>query len=179
MEAIEEASFTCRVGIDFGETIGRIDEDEPLPYAFEMIRHLICKFGAENNFIISKAGPDMERRTLDWIDRNDFYSRTGFLQSNVIFVREYHEKAVVVQANNINIFIDDSVKVVRSLSLVPSMKRIFWMHAKARDILLISKECRHRIAIVHGWNRTMKYFQKIKSNEEKIFRFEEPPSNHG
>ena len=108
----------------------------------------------------------MERKTLEWPDRNNFYSQTGFLKSNVIFVREYYDKAVVVQANNINIFIDDSVKVVRSLSIVPSMKRIFWMHAKARDILLISKQCRHRIAIVHGWNRTMKYFQKIQSKEE-------------
>lgn len=166
MEAMEEASFIWRVGIDFGETIGRIDEDEPLPYAFEMIRHLVSKFGEENNFIVSKAGPDMERKTLEWLDRNNFYSQTGFLKSNIIFVREYHEKAVVVQAYDINIFIDDSVKVVRSLSLVPSMKRIFWMHAKARDILLISKEYRHRIAIVHGWNRTMKYFQKIQSTEK-------------
>jgi len=175
---MEEESFTWRVGIDFGETIGRIADDEPLPFAFEMIMHLISKFGAENNFIVSKAGPDMERRTLEWLDRNDFYSQTGFLKSKVIFVREYHEKAGIVQANNINIFIDDSVKVVRSLSLVPSMERIFWMNAKARDILLIPKECRHRIAIIHGWNRTMRYFQKIKSKGEKNCNLKEHTHNY-
>mmetsp|Transcript_40688 Transcript_40688/g.85480 ORF Transcript_40688/g.85480 Transcript_40688/m.85480 type:complete len:166 (-) Transcript_40688:430-927(-) len=150
-----------RVGIDFGETIGKIEEEEPLPLAFEMVRHLVGKFDAENVFIVSKAGPDMERKTLAWLERTGFHSQTRFLKENVIFVREYHEKADVVRSLGINIFLDDSVKVVRSLSAISTVDRIFWMHAKPSDIGLILKGNRHKIAIVQGWSRTTKYFQKI------------------
>mmetsp|Transcript_21649 Transcript_21649/g.35194 ORF Transcript_21649/g.35194 Transcript_21649/m.35194 type:complete len:166 (-) Transcript_21649:526-1023(-) len=154
-------NHTWRIGIDFGETIGRIDEDDPLPFAFEMTRHLVGKFGAQNMFIVSKAGVEMERKTRHWLTTSHFYSRTKFVKEQVVFVREYHEKANLVQSLGINVFLDDSVKVVRSLSAISTVDRIFWMHAKPSDIRLVPKDNRHRIAIVQGWPRTMKYFQKI------------------
>lgn len=160
MEKIYD-SLAWRVGIDFGETIARIDDEAPLPLAFDMVQHLVCKFGSKNIFIVSKAGPYMERRTLEWLAKTDFYEATGFWEENVIFVREYHEKAEVVRSKSINVFLDDSVKVVRSLSDIDSIERIFWMHARPRDILLLRKQNRSKVAIVRGWSRTMKYFQKI------------------
>lgn len=139
------------------------DHDEPLPFAFAMIQHLVSKFGPQNVFIVSKAGPIMEQEIRQWLERTDIYERTGFQQSQVIFVREYSDKAQVVQELKISIFFDDSVKVVRCLAPLPEIDRVFWMYANPRDVLLIPKEHRSKVAITKRWSTTMKYLQKISS----------------
>lgn len=68
-----------RIGIDFGNTIGEINES-PAPHAFEIIKHLVHKFGAENVFIVSKAGPVMVERIILWLRMHEFHERTGFFQ---------------------------------------------------------------------------------------------------
>ena len=92
----QQARRTVRVGIDFGETIGTFQHGAA-PHSFSMIRHLVQKFGTENMFVISKAGPDIELGVRGWLQTNDFYNQTGFSEKNVIFVRQYEEKAIWVQ----------------------------------------------------------------------------------
>mmetsp|Transcript_101645 Transcript_101645/g.152322 ORF Transcript_101645/g.152322 Transcript_101645/m.152322 type:complete len:180 (-) Transcript_101645:292-831(-) len=157
-----------RVGIDFGNTIGEIDEPCPAPGAVSMIRHLVHKFGPSNVFIVSKAQPSMQMRIQEWLDGQSFYSQTGLLRDNTIFVREYADKAQVVQALGISVFFDDSNKVVRALSPLPGIRRIFWMHARdTRLIRLVAKEDRFKIAMnpSGSWNSTMKYFQRIRGQQ--------------
>mmetsp|Transcript_20401 Transcript_20401/g.31496 ORF Transcript_20401/g.31496 Transcript_20401/m.31496 type:complete len:165 (-) Transcript_20401:1522-2016(-) len=158
-----------RVGIDFGNTIGNIEDDQPAYLAYETIKHIVCKFDTENVFIVSKAGPSMEDKIRRWLDDTAFYNMTGFLLENVLFVREYADKKDVVESLGISIFFDDHVKVVRVLAPVQGIERIFWMNASPSDIHHIPKFLRKKIAIVKDWPRTIKYFQNIprlRVNEE-------------
>ena len=151
-----------RVGIDFGGTIGFVDQAQPVPFALEIITHLIHKFHASNVFIVSKAGPAIMAKTQEWFQQHQFLERTGFLRENVIFVRECVDKAEVVRSLGISIFLDDSLKVVRCLAPLSCVDRIFWLGAKAADIQLIDKEHRRKVAISKGWANSMKYFQRIR-----------------
>lgn len=150
-----------RIGIDFGETIGRVEDDSAYPFSLEMIRHLVSKFGAEDVFIVSKAGPQMQERILQWLEVSKFFQKTCMNRSNVIFVREYLDKVQIVQKLQISVFFDDKFKVVSSLSKLEQVKRVFWMHADTRQLKQIERCYRDKIAITHSWPNTMKYFQKI------------------
>lgn len=150
-----------RIGIDFGRTIGEISE-EPAPFAFALIRHLVNTFDAENVFVISKAGPSMEEKIQKWLLGHNFYQATCFLHENVIFVRGYDEKATLVTKLGISVFFDDHIKVVSVLAPLPRVERLFWMHAEPKDILRIPKLYRHKIVPTKAFSKTMKYFQKIQ-----------------
>ena len=161
-----------RVGIDFGNTIGEVEDEHPALGAYDMIRHLVHKFGDDNVFIISKAKPAMETRIREFLERTDFYNACGgFRRENVLFVVEYEEKAKLVEALGINLFFDDHVKVVTTLVTLPSIERIFWMHTGVREIQRIPKGFRSKISLCNDWGKTMKYFQRIRStNKESIQR---------
>ena len=92
MQSKHHQGNPIRVGIDFGGTIGFVDHEEPVPHAMEMIQHLVHKFLAQNVFVVSKAGPAMIEKTLQWFESIDFFQRTGFLPENVIFVKEFADK---------------------------------------------------------------------------------------
>lgn len=159
-----------RVGIDFGNTIGRIEthrgwEREPFPHAIEMIAHFVAKFGANNVFIVSKANKAMQDLTLVWLEKHNFYAETGFLKENVLFVFEHADKAQVAKRLGLSIFLDDHIKVVRYLAPLPSVHRIFWMYAKPKGIQFVPKRYRCKVAIIQDWSRTMKYIQKIPKKE--------------
>jgi len=155
-----------RVGIDFGKTIGLLEE-EPAPFAFEMILHLAHKFGSENVFIVSKAGERIEERIRQWLEDHAFYEATGFAHENVIFVRGYADKAIVVERLRISIFFDDKCKIVASLAPLPVIDRIFWMHASSEDVVRrIPKNLRYKVVPTREWSSTMKFFQKIPRRAE-------------
>jgi len=154
--------YENRIGIDFGNTIGEVERENPAPLAFEMIKHLVAKIGPQNCFIVSKAKPQMEVRIREWLGSRRFERITGFLPENIIFVLEDSDKARVVQDLEINIFFDDSTKIVRSLSRLTSMKKIFWMNTDTAKIKLISRQFRNKITLTKSWGSTMSYFQKIK-----------------
>ena len=167
MSTTTSNSTVTRVGIDFGGTIGVIERPEPAPYAFETIAHLVAKFAPENVFIVSKAGPDMEAKIRAWLEEQDFYFRTSFLHENVIFVREYLDKAEVVQKLAISIFFDDNTKIVKSLAPLPIVQRIFWMNADQRKIKAVPWQLRYKIAITDDWASTVSYFQETPREEEE------------
>mmetsp|Transcript_36168 Transcript_36168/g.79162 ORF Transcript_36168/g.79162 Transcript_36168/m.79162 type:complete len:168 (-) Transcript_36168:33-536(-) len=155
----EKVMATRRIGIDFGNTIAELENSVPAPFAFEMIKHLISKYAAENVFIVSKAGPEIQKKIRQWLDNSCFYEATGFMRPNVIFVRHYVDKAEIVRALGISVFFDDSCKVVKALAPLEVVERIFWMHADPREIKQIPRRLRSKVAITQEWSSTMKYFQ--------------------
>lgn len=140
-----------RIGIDFGNTIGKIEE-EPNQATFNIIRMLIAKYSADNIFIVSRAGKEMQPRILDWLNQNKFFELTGFSRENVLFVLEYDEKRIVVEKLKLNIFIDDHTKIIRSLVELPCVQHVVWFNTKA-DINLIDKQYRNKIIISTNWNK--------------------------
>lgn len=43
------------------------------PYAIEMIRHMVLKFGSDNVFIVSKAGPKLQEQIKAFLNEQDFW----------------------------------------------------------------------------------------------------------
>lgn len=126
------------LGIDFGRVIqgapgpdGAADtsflgsrleeaiESPATPGAFEVIPRLVAQFGGRA-WIISKCGENTERKTLAWLDHQDFYTRTGLPYGNVRFCRQRADKAVHCRELGITHMIDDRLDVHRAIrELVP------------------------------------------------------------
>lgn len=131
--------LTPRLGIDIGRVImapvvgGKADtsflsgslsdamETPMSPHAEESIRHLVDRFEGEV-WIVSKAGTNVQNKSLAWFKHNDFFQRTGVPAANVRFCRERSGKRIHCQENRLTHFIDDRVDVLRHLvKLVPHL----------------------------------------------------------
>lgn len=93
---------TVRIGVDFGGVIvsnvhRQGTEDTSLlpgdagqtaqPGVIDAMHWLVGKTESQV-WIVSKAGPQMQERTRQWLDRVSFYSRTGLPKENVRFCLE-------------------------------------------------------------------------------------------
>lgn len=76
------------------------------PDAFEVIARLVPQFGSRV-WIVSKCGERIQERTRQWLDYNDFWSKTGIPPANTRFCRQRPEKAVHCKRLQITHFIDD------------------------------------------------------------------------
>lgn len=88
------------------------------PGMFEAVKELVDIFGADNVWIVSKAGARTQARSLEWLAHHDFYKRTGFKFGNVKFCLERHEKAPICITLGITHFIDDKIEVMGYLESV-------------------------------------------------------------
>jgi hypothetical protein len=84
------------------------------PGAFEVIPRLVALFQGRV-WIISKCGETTQRKTLAWLEHQDFYGRTGVPRGNVRFCRERAEKAVHCRELGITHMIDDRLDVHRAI----------------------------------------------------------------
>lgn len=129
-----------RLGIDIGRVImcptdddGRPDTsflsaDEPgalatpaAPGLYEVLPGLIRAFSS-NVWLVSKAGPRIEKLTLKWLRHNDFYNRTGLRPDRVCFCRKREEKQIYARRHGLTHFIDDRVDVLEHLrNVVPHL----------------------------------------------------------
>jgi hypothetical protein len=129
-----------RLGVDFGRVIhgGAAESGEAdtvfldgdaeeamrspaTPGMFETLPGLVDRFGGRV-WVISKCGDRVQRRTLAWLDRHDFYRRTGIAAGNVRFCRRRADKAVHCAELRISHMVDDRLPVHRALrGLVPHL----------------------------------------------------------
>lgn len=120
-----------RLGIDIGRVIITPGDDnadtsflrgsiqdalntKPYPGAFETILKLVLLFNHEV-WLVSKAGPRTQEKTLLWLEHHKFYQRTGLFRENIRFCRKRHEKADHCREIGISHFIDDRIDVLRHL----------------------------------------------------------------
>ena len=150
-----------KVGLDFGKTIALIEEDKPFDNAFEIIKMIINKYNSDNVFIVSKARQETSQFILNWLDRHNFYNLTGFSRENIYFVEDYADKRTIVDRLKINIFIDDSIKIVRVLHSSEHIEKIIWFRGNDPKLLKeIPKQYRNKIVIFKKWNKLYKTFCK-------------------
>lgn len=83
--------------------------------SFEIITNLIKKYGSAHVFIISKAYPNMQRKTINWLKHNKFPEITGFDMNNVHFCLRRDEKGGLCSRLKITHFIDDKIECLNSL----------------------------------------------------------------
>ena len=128
--------MNARIGIDFGGVIVRnlhedTGEDTSLNNfsgaeaardgAFDAIRPL-CSACDGRVWIVSKAVPRMQERTMFWLQCVDFFSRTGLLPDHVRFCLQRENKASICRNLEISHFIDDRVHVMQILrGVVPHL----------------------------------------------------------
>lgn len=118
------------LGIDVGGVI--IDDSDgifrgpdflnakPMDGAFEAIETIVDELSPEQVCIISKVRSDTKIRW--WLDKKDFYSRTGIAEQNVRFCRYRHEKAGIAQdilAQPLTHFVDNRAEVLGHMVETP------------------------------------------------------------
>lgn len=122
-----------RLGIDFGRVIqgaafhdGGADtvflsggheeamRTPPSDRAFEVLPRLVARFEGRA-WVISKCGPRVQERTLQWLDHHDFYRKTGVQRENVRFCRKRADKAGHCAELGITHMIDDRLEVHEGL----------------------------------------------------------------
>ena len=121
-----------RIGVDFGGVIVRsLTEGAVLepglglqleqPDALDCLRRLV-KITAGQCWIISKASRSTQAATREWLGAIDFYKRTTFLSSNLVFCAKRSEKRGLCRELGISHFVDDSREVIESLvGIVPNL----------------------------------------------------------
>jgi len=162
-----------KIAFDVGGVLFDDGSFELSPAAVLTVILAVEKYGKSNIYIISKAGPENQRKILDRLVAGDFYTRTNFQAFNVHFVREYEEKKVLCDGLDIDYMIDDHVKVIR---LVSSCRKCIpiWFGPSSIDryeslmyelheqeALSSSNSARQKIIICRKWRGLRKLIEKI------------------
>lgn len=114
-------------GIDFGGVIverraGNQDTNLKMgegaeiakPGVFQAVSEIVSIFDG-HVWIVSKAGPRIEAKTLDWLDSVDFFSQTGLHADHVRFCRMRQEKESICRELQVTHFVDDRVHIMQIL----------------------------------------------------------------
>jgi hypothetical protein len=128
--------MNARIGIDFGGVIVRnlhedtgedtslqnsSGEQAAIDGALDAIRQL-CSACNGQVWIVSKASPRMQERTLSWLQSVHFFSCTGLQPDHVRFCLQREDKATICRELEITHFIDDRVHVMQILrGVVPQL----------------------------------------------------------
>ncbi|HYN97017.1 MAG TPA: hypothetical protein VES42_24520 [Pilimelia sp.] len=70
-------------------------------------------------YLVSKCGPDTERRTRHWLAHHDFFGRTAIPPAHLHFCRTRAAKAPIAQRLGLTHFVDDRLEVLGYLTTVP------------------------------------------------------------
>ena len=142
-----------RLGIDIGRVImapvkgGKSDssflsgdieqalETPPSPGAIESIARLVEAFKGRV-WLVSKAGPNTQRKTWFWLEHHKFYQRTSILSSHVRFCFKRPEKAIHCKEMKINYFIDDRLDVLEHIKYCVENRYLFG--EQPRDLVIPS-----------------------------------------
>ncbi|SFD80093.1 hypothetical protein [Paracidovorax konjaci] len=117
-------------GADGGDTSfigGSLDDalaTPPCEGMFEHVPVLVDRFQGRV-WLVSKAGPRVQEKTLRWLEHHHFHGRTGIPESHVRFCRERPQKADHCRALGITHFIDDREDVLRHLEGVVPHRFLF------------------------------------------------------
>ena len=127
-----------RIGIDIGRVIITPGDDnadtsflrgsiqdalntQACAGAIEVIEKLV-QINDGKVWLVSKAGPRTQEKTLRWLEHHLIYERTGLDKQHVRFCRQRHEKADHCRELQITHFIDDRIQVLKHLRyLVPNL----------------------------------------------------------
>lgn len=86
--------------------------------AFTTIAALVQDTFQGRAMIVSKAGPRVSARTLDWLSHHRFHEMTGIAPADVHFVRARPDKDEVCRRAGVTHFVDDRLDVLEALTTV-------------------------------------------------------------
>jgi len=86
----------------------------PYEGMFDVVPELVQRFAGQV-WIVSKCGPRIQQRTLQWFEHHRFHERTGIDPANVRFCLKRPDKAVHCRELGITHFIDDRPDVLQPM----------------------------------------------------------------
>lgn len=153
-----------RIGIDIGGVIIAEDTDKPdlffsshflkakpVSNSFETIKELIDTFSSENIFIISKCGPEIQKKSLLWLEDNFFFQKTGFKRENINFCLHRNEKAIIAENLNLTHFIDDRYTVLKHFLPLSQIKQLFLFNPNVEEMRLMRSIPSNKITMISSW----------------------------
>lgn len=90
-------------------------ETPVMPNAIKRIFQLQAYF--KDRFIVSRAGPNTQRRSKEWLSHIEFYNYTMFNPNNVYYCFERIDKKRFVKSFGITHFIDDRAEVLAPMDI--------------------------------------------------------------
>lgn len=110
-----------------------------VPGAFAAIARLVPLFGEA--WLVSKCGPRVQRRSVEWLRHHRFFEVTGIAEGNVRFCLRRPEKAIHCVDLGITHFVDDKPDVIAAITPVVPHRYLFtnWPTTEAsilRDLSL-------------------------------------------
>ena len=148
------------VGVDFGGVIATscVDGPHTRTGVAHSSRPLIARDGvyealskvvaacAGNVWIVSKAGPGMQAKTLSWFEAEDFFSRSGMSANQVRFCPRREDKAQICRDLGITHFVDDRIHIMQILrNVVPHL----YLFGEPGD----EKQCPPWATFVQDWQQ--------------------------
>jgi hypothetical protein len=94
-----------------------------VPDAFETIARLVPLFG--DTWLVSKCGPRIQQRSLEWLHHHHFFEQTQIAEGNVRFCLRRPEKAIHCAELRITHFIDDKPDVIAAITPVVPHRYLF------------------------------------------------------
>ena len=110
-----------------------------VPRAFAAIARFVPLF--EEAWLVSKCGPRVQRRSVEWLRHHRFFEVTGIAEGNVRFCLRRPEKAIHCAELGITHFVDDKPDVIAAITPVVPHRYLFtnWPRTEAsilRDLSL-------------------------------------------
>lgn len=94
-----------------------------VPGAFAAIARLVPLFG--DAWLVSKCGPRIQQRSLEWLRHHRFFEQTGIAEGNVRFCLRRPEKALHCAELGITHFVDDKADVIAAIMPVVPHRYLF------------------------------------------------------
>jgi hypothetical protein len=92
----------------------------PYDDMFDIVPSLVERFEGRV-WIVSKCGPRIQERTLQWFEHHRFFERTGIHRDQVRFCLKRPDKAIHCRELGITHFIDDRADVLEPMAgIVPN-----------------------------------------------------------
>ncbi len=116
--------------------------------AFTTIAELVQGPFGGRAVIVSKAGPRVSARTLDWLRHHRFHELTGIAPADVHFVRARPDKDEVCRRAGVTHFVDDRLDVLEALTTV-SHRYLFL--GGLGSVGRVPSRKPHGIVLAHTW----------------------------
>ncbi|MEZ5955602.1 MAG: hypothetical protein R3C27_00090 [Hyphomonadaceae bacterium] len=135
-------------GTDTSFFSDRFLETPAVADGFATLARLRERFG-DGMHVVSKCGPNVERKSKLWLAHNRFTEITGISLRQVHFCRKRIEKAPICARLGVTHFVDDRYDVMRHLTMV---KHRYLFRPDEGDVQIAAQQPLNGMRIVHEWS---------------------------
>jgi hypothetical protein len=158
VEGVEDTRF---IGTSLEDAI----ETPPAPSAFDVICDLTRQTSG-NVWLLSTAGPSVQKKTHEWFGYHGFYDATGLRKNRLYFVREWSEKAEVARELKLDVFIDDRLDALESMAGIVERRILFGETPKGGKVACDEEGKPTRLPAGIVWAKTWEAVRALLLDDE-------------